>query len=43
MVRKLMQTKTEDPFISLGEILPNLLKRLTPELKTLTGISRLNH
>ena len=42
MVRKLTQNNTEDPLISLREILPKPLNRLTPELEILTEISRLN-
>ena len=42
MVRKPTQTIIEDPLVSLGEILPNPLKRLAPALEVLTGINRLN-
>ncbi|MBT7205331.1 MAG: hypothetical protein HN867_17875 [Deltaproteobacteria bacterium] len=42
MVRKPTQTKIEGPLVGLGEILPNPLKRLAPELEVLTGINRLN-
>ena len=42
MVRKPIQTKIEGPLVSLGEILPNPLKRLAPKLEVLTGINRLN-
>ena len=42
MVHKPTQTKIEGPLVGLGEILPNPLKRLAPELEVLTGINRLN-